>query len=203
MLRRKPLGADELAVAGRMKAAREGEQKSRTVVAANLRISPHSLANYELNRSSLPYAVGREFCIYFDMNQRWLAEGVLPQAPYVDLAPMVEQQIRPHATFLEGYKAIKQVIDDRLADWQSVAGMDLKALDSPDAVYGLWPAAGASSLEGTLYYLRKILSIHLRMISEREHAEFFEVILKTAQQFVNSHSSEARRKRSMDEGKKK
>ena len=103
------------------------EQRS---LGSALGITRDRLASYENFRAPLRYSVGDLLCSTFNINQRWLATGRLPQTQYQPVDEQTSQQIPPRALFTEAYDTfLGAYIEQSLKSERLIAMRPIEELD--------------------------------------------------------------------------
>lgn len=130
MARRSPLPQREAEICSRLRQAREESGLSRVVLAQKTRIDSSKLTSYEYARTPVPYAVVKQLGEILDVNQRWLATGVLPKKSYIVVSEALEAALPPKALFSFAYdNLLADELDEIHRDAAKRQGVEEKNVD--------------------------------------------------------------------------
>ena len=181
----------EIEICKRFRQIRESLKWKQIDFAKALDIPTSRLKSYEYARAALPYSVGRKMGQKFDINQRWLAEGKLPQNFYVDISYDTEGGIPTRATFSEAYaKYIWDVVEDRIREFTQLFKIKPNEIDSADARLSNFAPAGIDLDQGVKYYLIRAIEIEYVALPNHLKLPFLDVIRKASSQFFQKHYTE-------------
>jgi len=114
----------ERAICLRFREVRREQRWPQREFANSLGLTRNKVAAIEAECTPVQYWVGRQLCAQFNICQRWLADGDLPKAGCVSIAPEIEAEIMPRQLFSEAYdsrlraqviRAIKDAWQETLA----------------------------------------------------------------------------------------
>ena len=96
MPRKNPVPEREQEIGRRLRTFRQEKLKMTAVAfAREIGIDSTRLSKYEHGRVPIPYAIARSACHKFDINQIWLAEGILLMEGYIEPSEGFEDDLRP------------------------------------------------------------------------------------------------------------
>ncbi len=170
---RRPLDKREKQICSRLREARERLNHSQEEVAAVLGIGRPKLAANEEKRAALKCETALRFCRYYMVSENWLALGIGNWRHYLT----VERYLPPSPILLTA--RYSQVFDqflirnyEELAKrYSDRACLVLKEDDPPEILETVF---------------NHMLPIWKNALSDKERAEFFDLLTKTAQKFMES-----------------
>jgi hypothetical protein len=139
----------------------------------------------------VPYSVVKQIGEVFDVNQRWLATGILPKKSYVSVADFIENKISPRELFSKAYDTFigdfMDLIIQTAAESQDVREEDVDAM-----ILDLYQPLGDpdAMLKNTS---RKRLELVVMMgskFSGKLLHRYVEAVSKPALAFVKKHKAE-------------
>jgi transcriptional regulator with XRE-family HTH domain len=179
------LPAREMAVCERVRAVRLDVKWNQPNFAKALGISRERLASYEYAKAPIRYELAKNICFRFNVNQRWLAEGTNPMHEYFDLSPHLEYLIKPRALFTKAYdEVLKSDIDTR---WEYLEDLESGGIG--------FPRVGTPPREIALFYLNKLIALHLRVMPDDLKGKYYKAISDGAEAFFQYHLSEIEKAR--------
>jgi len=147
---------------------------SQPNLARELGLTHNQLAGLEYARAPLRYRVGNILCDRFNINQRWLATGALPQRHYVDIDPYFEAQIQPSMLFSEAYdNLLAKLVGPQLEVLAQKLFCAVEDIDKSTRRIGVsWPAGSPVAMTARIYHDR-LIDWRVRKLPESKQVEIF------------------------------
>ena len=153
------LPAREIAVCQRLRELRVSLKLDQPTFAAALEISRERLASYENFRAPLRYALAEWICHRFDVNQRWLATGKLPQFYVINVHSSIRQDIKPRELFSSAYdRVLKDGIEHHLRRVSQQLGCKPEELKSHAARTTGVSGLGEIGHDALIHHLTKLIT---------------------------------------------
>jgi transcriptional regulator with XRE-family HTH domain len=163
----------ERAICLRFREVRREQRWPQREFANSLGLTRNKVAAIEAECTPVQYWVGRQLCAQFGICQRWLADGDLPKAGCISIAPEIEAEIAPRQLFSEAY--------DRRLRAQVIRA--IKEASQETLALELYQAAGGSVEKSAADRARDIIQLWFLSLPIERHDALFRFLSFAAAQF--------------------
>ena len=190
MPRKNPMPEREQQICSRLRTFREATGLSRAAFAREVGIDPLRLASYEHGRAPLRFGTAKFLCEKFDINQRWLARGILPMHPKFDVpmeySYLVKQNSLFSAVFDGWLDGPTKLIEDGLV---RMVGEDAFLAGSYGAaIFRAPPAVGDVPPQAVAVMVKELVSQWMDWLPGDLQLKYGALILKATESFQRKNA---------------
>lgn len=166
---------------------------SQPDLARELGITQNQLAGIEYERAPLRFWWGDLLCRRFNISQRWLARGELPQSPYWEIDPLeIERSVKPNAGFLWVFDrfldADTQELTQAVKDW--VGNNAFLSGNYEDSILANIHRAGQPRSKAMAFYIAKLILLRLHSLPDPLKTHYGRALLEAERQFQKRYTSQ-------------
>ena len=175
--RKGPLPDREVNICKRVQAYRELTKLSRVAFAAHVGIDSSELARIEHARVALRYPVGDNIARRFNLNQRWLADGIEPKNSYVEFHSEALPVLPARMLFSVAFDThLKRDVGFRARLIEAAKGSRTK-IEFPYPV-------GIPSSELYTHNIKQKLEVDLKRLPTHLMTGYHDAVLKAAKDYI-------------------
>jgi len=187
----------EIAVCNRVREIRLKLKWGQPDFAAAIGISRVRLGSYEYAKAPIRYWLGRTICDRFNVSQRWLATGALPEQGYAEFDPKIEEQIGKRELFSKAYdERLSKLVEAHWVNVAKFAGVTEEELTKTRFGPFAFPPLGADHIKVLAFWLDYTAKTCLDLLPAVElQNAFYSQTLKAMQEFEKKHRAQAEKLR--------
>ena len=179
----------EIAICQRIREVRLRLKWDQPAFAKELGISRVRLGSYEYARAPVRYWLAKRLCQRFNINQRWLAKGLRPRTPYIEVSPELEAKFSARTLISYAYEQfLKTGVEEQLTIFANNAGCKIEDLEEQEGLIGI--SIGMSSHRKARFLLTISHTLVLGSLPESLHDKYRLAILKAQNAFLRQHEEE-------------
>jgi transcriptional regulator with XRE-family HTH domain len=198
--RQNPIAKREVEICARVRLIREQRKLSRVAFASAMNVDSSELSRVEHQRAPLRYGLGRSLCEHFDVSQRWLATGKLPQSFYFDVSPYVESKVPLRALFSKVFDdSLNEQIEEQLKTWADLWKCKVEELDQHAGARPPMPTIGTEPHAALLFHVVQLIQANYWRLPRVFQPEYTDALLQTVKEFTSKNSRAIERAREIQE----
>jgi transcriptional regulator with XRE-family HTH domain len=189
------LSSREQEICARLREIRVDRRLTQAEFSERVGISRVRLSSYEYAKAPVRFALAREVCFRFDVNQRWFATGVYPNRPYFDISPHLECQIDPRALFSEAWdKVLKTPVEQRFSELPTFLDPEVAMSGQyEDGVLDNFSLVGEEPARATAFYVARLIKVRLAWLEGTLLLEYAKMLLAADRRFAREHQTDLKR----------
>jgi transcriptional regulator with XRE-family HTH domain len=158
---------------------------SQPALARELGITQHQLAGVEYRRAPLRYKMAIFLCSRFNINQRWLASGVLPIQPMFDVPMEYSYLVKPNSVFSRVFDGWLDEPTKRIEDGliKMVGEEDFRAGNFDSAILSDFPQIDAIPSQAMVVIVKKRIGSLMNRLPEDLLMEYAKTLLLANKSF--------------------